>query len=126
MDKISLRSNGSVVADRDIYNHLTNGTQQTMLIVDIEETITNAQIAMLKSFYKEFFDDESCPAQGAKEVHAAFITRLNQEISELRSVKDQWHFEFVKPIEIILPLLSQLAGSVYPALYSKKSKMEDA
>ena len=126
MDKVSLRSNGAIVADRDIYFNLTNGTQQAMLIVDIEETITNAQISMLKNLYKEFFDDESCSAQGAKDVHAAFIERLNKEISELRSVKDQWHFEFVKPIEAILPILSQLAGCVYPALYSKKSKMEDA
>lgn len=125
MDKISLRSNGSIVSDRDIYSNLTNSTQQSMLIVDIEETITNAQISMLKNLYKEFFNDESCSAQGAKDVHAAFITRLNQEIAELRSVKDQWHFEFVKPIEEILPVLSQLAGCVYPALFAKKKQMED-
>ncbi len=126
MDKVSFRSNGSIVADRDLYTNLTNSNQQYVLIIDIEETITNAQIAALKNLYKDFFDDESCSAQGAKDVHSAFVTRLNKEISELRSVKDQWHFEFVKPIDSILPILSQLAGCVYPALYNNKAKMEAA
>lgn len=126
MDKVSFRSNGSIVADRDLYTSLTNSNQQSVLIIDIEETITNGQIATLKDLYKDFFDDESCSVQGAKDVHSAFVTRLNKEITELRSVKDQWHFEFAKPIESILPILSQLAGCVYPALYNNKAKMEDA
>lgn len=126
MDKVLFRSNGSIVADRDLYANMTNSNQQTVLIVDIEETITNSQIAMLKNLYKEFFDDESCSAQGAKDVHSAFVARLNKEITELRSVNDQWHFAFIKPVEKILPILTQLAGSVYPALYGNKAKMEEA
>lgn len=126
MDEISFRSNGSIVADRDLYTILTNSNQQSVLIIDIEETITNGQIATLKNLYKNFFNDESCSAQGAKDVHSAFVTRLNKEITELSSVKDQWHFEFAKPIKSILPILSQLAGCVYPALYNNKAKMEDA
>lgn len=126
MDKISFRSNGSIISDRDLYTNLTNSNQQSLLIIDIEETITNAQIATLKKLYKDFFDDESCSAQGAKDVHSAFITRLNTEISGLRSVKDQWHFEFTKPIDSIIPILTQLSACVYPALYNNKAKMENA
>lgn len=126
MDKISFRSNSSIVTDRDLYNHLTNSNLQSNLIIDIEETITNSQIAALKNCYKEFFDDESCSVQGAKEIHNAFIVRLKEEISKLRSIKDRYKFEFVKPIGDILPILDKLAESVYPALYGNKAKIEEA
>ena len=126
MDKISFRSNGGIVADRDLYTNMTNSNQQAVLIVDIEETITNSQISKLKNLYKDFFEDESCSAQSAKDVHTAFIARLNKEISDLRSIKDLWHFEFVKPMEDIIPLLSNLASCVYPGLYTKTSQIEDA
>ncbi|MBR4647494.1 MAG: BREX system P-loop protein BrxC [Bacteroidales bacterium] len=126
MDKISFRSNGSPVADRDLYFNMTNSNAQTALLVDIEETISASQIAKLKGLYKEFFNDESCAAQSAKEVHQQFITRLDQVISELRSIKDQNNFEFAKPLEQILPEFQQLAGCVYPALYNKTSQIEAA
>ena len=71
MDKISFRSNGAPIADRDLYVAMTNTNQQSVLIVDIEETITNSQISKLKNLYKEFFNDESCAAQSAKDVHTA-------------------------------------------------------
>ena len=126
MDKISFRSNGSPVADRDLYFNMTNSNAQSILLVDIEETISASQIAKLKGLYKEFFNDESCAAQSAKEVHQQFITRLNQVISELRSIKDQNNFEFTKPLEQILPEFQQLAGCVYPALYNKTGQIEAA
>ncbi|MGL5938288.1 MAG: BREX system P-loop protein BrxC, partial [Phocaeicola sp.] len=126
MDKISFQSSGAPVADRDLYVAMTNTNQQSVLIVDIEETITNSQITKLKNLYKEFFNDESCAAQSAKEVHTAFIERLKREIAELRSIKDQFHFEFVKPLDGLLPQLTQLAGTVYPALYTKGKALEDA
>lgn len=126
MDKISFRLNGSPVADRDLYTSLTNTNTQSVLIVDVEETISASQIAKLKSLYKEFFNDESCPAQSAKEVHQQFITRLGQVISDLRSIKNQNDFEFTKPLNQILPEYQQLAGCLYPALYSKTSLIEDA
>lgn len=126
MDKISFRLDGSPVADRDLYFNMTNGNQQSRLIVDIEETITNSQIAELKRLYKEFFDDESCSAQGPKDVHQQFITRLNQTIGELRSIKDQNKFEFTKPLAEIVPEFQALASCVYPALYGKKSQIENA
>ena len=126
MDKISFRLDGSPVADRDLYNCLTNSNQQAKLIVDIEETITNSQVAKLKNLYKDFFNDETCTALSAKDVHQQFINRLHQEISELRSVKDQNNFEFTKPLEEIIPQFQQLAGYHYPALYGKTSQIEDA
>lgn len=126
MDKISFRSNGSPVADRDLYFNMTNSNAQSFLLVDIEETITSIQIAKLKSLYKELFNDESCSAQGAKEVHQQFITRLNQVIGDLRSIKNQNDFVFAKPLAEILPELQTLAGCVYPALYSKTSQIENA
>lgn len=126
MDKISFRSNGSPVADRDLYFNLTNSNAQSMLLVDIEEAISNSQVATLKKLYKDFFYDESCPAQSAKDVHQQFITRLTQVISELRSIKDQNDFEFTKPLGQILPEFQLLAGCVYPALYSKTRQIEDA
>ena len=126
MDKISFRLDGSPVGDRDLYNCLTNSNQQTKLIVDIEETITNSQVAKLKNLYKDFFNDETCTALSAKDVHQQFIDRLNQVISELRSVKDQNNFEFTKPLDEIIPQFQQLAGYHYPALYGKTSQIESA
>ena len=126
MDKISFRSNGSPVADRDLYTNMTNNNLQAVLIVDIEETITPAQVAKLKSLYREFFDDESCSAQSAKDVHQQFIARLNKLIEELRSVKDQNNFEFTKPLAEIIPQFQQIANCVYPSLYSKTKQIEDA
>lgn len=126
MDKISFRSNGSPVADRDLYTNMTNNNLQAVLIVDIEETITPSQVAKLKSLYREFFDDESCSAQSAKDVHQQFIARLNKLIEELRSVKDQNNFEFTKPLAEIIPQFQQIANCVYPSLYSKTKQIEDA
>ena len=126
MDRISFRSNGSPVPDRDLYFNMTNSNAQSMLLVDIEESISASQIAKLKSLYKDFFNDESCSAQSAKDVHQQFITRLNQEIAELRSIKDQNDFEFTKPLGQILIDFQQLANCIYPALYNKTSQIEDA
>ncbi len=126
MDKISFRSNGSPVADRDLYTNMTNSNQQAVLIVDIEETITPSQVAKLKSLYREFFDDESCSAQSAKDVHQQFVARLNKLIEELRNVKDQNNFEFTKPLAEIIPQFQQIANCVYPSLYNKTNQIEDA
>ena len=126
MDKISFRSNGSPVADRELYYNMTNSNQQAVLIVDIEETITPSQVAKLKSLYREFFNDESCSAQSAKDVHQQFINRLNKLIEELRSVKDFNNFEFTKPLAEIIPQFQQIANCVYPSLYGKSSQIEDA
>lgn len=126
MDKVSFRLDGSPVADRDLYNCLTNSNQQAKLIVDIEETITNSQVAKLKNLYKDFFNDETCTALSAKDVHQQFISRLNQVISELRSVRNQNSFEFTKPLDEIIPQFQQLAGYHYPALYGKTSQIESA
>ena len=126
MDRISFRSNGSPVADRDLYNNMTNSNLQAVLIVDIEETITTSQVAILKNLYREFFSDESCSAQSAKDVHQQFINRLKDEITVLRSVRDQNDFEFTKPLEEIIPQFQQIAKSVYPALYNMTSNIEDA
>ena len=126
MDKISFRSNGSIVADKDLYTNITNANQQAVLIVDIEETITNSQVAKLKSLYKDFFEDESCAAQSAKDIHSAFIERISKEIDTLKSITFANRFDFVKPLDEIIPMLEQLKGNVYPGLYNKTAKIEDA
>ena len=126
LDKISFRSNGQPVADRDLYNALTNSTQQSNTIIDIEEAITPAQVAKLKGFYKEFFDDESCTAQSAKDVHTAFVTRMKQEVDDLRSLFDRNRFEFVKPLENVLATLKGFTTMIYPGLYQSNKQLEDA
>lgn len=126
LDKISFRNNGQPVADRDLYNTLTNSMQQANTIVDIEEAITPAQVTKLKGQYKEFFNDESCTAQSAKDVHSAFIERLKRDIEELRSIYDRNRFEFVKPLDAVLVTLKSLSNMVYPGLYQNSKKVEDA
>lgn len=126
LDKISFRNNGQPVADRDLYNTLTNSMQQANTIVDIEEAITPAQVTKLKGQYKEFFNDESCTAQSAKDVHTAFIERLKRDIEELRSIFDRNRFEFVKPLDAVLEKLKSLSNMVYPGLYQNSKKVEDA
>lgn len=126
LDKISFRNNGQPVADRDLYNTLTNSMQQANTIVDIEEAITPAQVTKLKGQYKEFFNDESCTAQSAKDVHTAFIERLKRDIEELRSIYDRNRFEFVKPLDAVLVTLKSLSNMVYPGLYQNSKKVEDA
>ena len=126
LDKISFRNNGQPVADRDLYNTLTNSMQQANTIVDIEEAITPAQVTKLKGQYKEFFNDESCTAQSAKDVHTAFIERLKRDIEELRSIYDRNRFEFVKPLDTVLEKLKSLSNMVYPGLYQNSKKVENA
>lgn len=126
LDKISFRNNGQPVADRDLYNTLTNSMQQANTIVDIEEAITPAQVTKLKGQYKEFFNDESCTAQSAKDVHTAFIERLKRDIEELRSIYDRNRFEFVKPLDTVLGTLKSLSNMVYPGLYQNSKNVEDA
>lgn len=126
LDKISFRNNGQPVADRDLYNTLTNSMQQANTIVDVEEAITPAQVTKLKGQYKEFFNDESCTAQSAKDVHAAFIERLKRDIEGLRSIYDRNRFEFVKPLDAVLSTQESLSGMVYPGLYQNSKKVEAA
>lgn len=126
MDKISFSNNGSLVSDRELYNVLTNATLQANTIVDIEETITASQIAKLRSCYKEFFNDETCTAISAKEVHNAFTERMKREIEELTDIERRNSFEFVKPLEKVILLLRSIASMVYPGLYHNISKLEDA
>lgn len=126
LDKISFRNNGQPVADRDLYNTLTNSMQQANTIVDIEETITPSQVTKLKGLYKEFFNDESCTAQSAKDVHTAFIERLKKDIEDFRSIYDRNHYEFVKPLDDVLTNLKSLSGMVYPGLYQNNKKVENA
>lgn len=126
MDKISFSFNSSPVPDRELYRKMTNSNDQGQLLVDIEETITTSQIAKLKNLYKDFFNDESCTAQSAKEVHQKFIDRLDEVIAELRDVKLQNNFVFAKPLDDIIIEFQQLAGCIYPALYSRTSQIEKA
>ena len=126
MDKISFRYNGAPVADRDIYTALTNSNQQQNTIVDIEETITTSQITKLKNLYKEFFNDESCVAISAKDVHNAFIERMKREVEDLGAIAGRNRFEFVKPLDNVVSLLRFIASMVYPGLYQSTSKLEDA
>lgn len=125
MDKIAFRNNGQPVADRDLYTTLTNSVQQAGTIVDIEEAVTPAQVTKLKNQYKEFFDDESCTAQSAKDVHTAFIERLNRDIDELRSVADRNRYDFVKPMQPVIDKLRTLAALIYPGLYQNAKKAEE-
>ena len=125
-DKISFRNNGQPVTDRDLYNTLTNSMQQANTIVDIEEAITPYQVTKLKGLYKEFFNDESCTVQSAKDVHTAFIERLKRDIEELRSIYDRNSYEFIKPLGDVLTTLNSLSIMVYPGLYQNSKKVEDA
>ena len=126
MDKISFRYNGAPVADRDIYTALTNSNQQQNTIVDIEETITTSQITKLKALYKEFFNDESCVAISAKDVHNAFIERMKREVEDLGAIAGRNRFEFVKPLDNVVLSFRSIASMVYPGLYQSTSKLEDA
>lgn len=126
MDKISFRYNGAPVADRDIYTTLTNSNQQQNTIIDIEETIATSQISKLKSLYKEFFNDESCVAISAKDVHTAFTERMKREVEELTDIAARNSFEFVKPLDMVISSLRSIASMVYPGLYQSTSKLEDA
>lgn len=126
MDKVSFRYNGAPVADRDIYTALTNSNQQQNTIVDIEETITTSQITKLKGLYKEFFNDESCVAISAKDVHNAFIERMKREVDDLSAIAGRNRFEFVKPLDNIVSSLRSIASMAYPGLYQNISKLEDA
>ena len=126
LDKISFRNNGQPVTDRDLYNTLTNSMQQANTIVDIEEAITPYQVTKLKGLYKEFFNDESCTVQSAKDVHTAFIERLKRDIEELRSIYDRNSYEFIKPLGDVLTTFNSLSIMVYPGLYQNSKKVEDA
>ena len=126
MEKISFRYNGAPVADRDIYTALTNSNQQQNTIVDIEETITTSQITKLKGLYKEFFNDESCVAISAKDVHNAFIERMKREVEDLGAIAGCNRFEFVKPLDNVVSSLRSIASMVYPGLYQSISKLGNA
>ena len=126
LDKISFRCNGQPVADRDLYTALTNSMQQAITLVDIEEAITPAQVNQLKGLYKKFFNDESCTAQSAKDVHIAFIERLKKDIEDFRSISDRNRFAFVKGLDEVMDSLRGLSTMIYPGLYQNKKKLEGA
>lgn len=126
LDKVSFRNGGSVVEERDLYTQLTNSNSRQTLIVDVEEVISANQIAGLKNQYRDLFDDESCLAQGAKDVHTAFINRLNDEIRKIREVASENRYEFTKPLTEVISHLSDLSRLAFPGLYSKKNEIENA
>ena len=125
MDKISFRNNGAPVADKDLYNTLVNTTQQQNTIVDIEETIMPSQVTKLKSLYKGFFNDESCVAISAKDVHHAFVERMKKEVEKLHTITRVHRFEFTKPLDKVVDSLRSLTSMLYPGLYLNTKQIED-
>lgn len=126
LDKVSFRNGGNLIEERDLYFQLTNSNSRQTLIVDVEEVISANQIAALKNQYRDLFDDESCLAQGAKDVHTAFIKRLNDEIIKLRTIASENKYEFTKPLADVVSAYNELAHLVYPGLYGKKEEIENA
>lgn len=124
-DKISFWYNTSLVEEKDLYRALTNSSIRQSVIVNVEETIPNSKVSKLKSLYRELFDDETCTAQGAKEVHKAFIERLNKEIQKIKVIGNSHRFEFTKSLAPIISQMESLSRLVYPALYSKENEIED-
>ena len=80
----------------------------------------------MKGLYKEFFNDESCVAISAKDVHNVFIERMKREVEDLGAIAGRNRFEFVKPLDNVVSSLRSIASMVYPGLYQSISKLEDA
>ena len=126
MDKVSFTSDGSRIEARDLYYHLTNSNRQANLIVDIEESITPSQIIKLKNLYKDTFNDEVCRFQSAKDVHQAFLDRLNQEIQKLRELRDSNRYPFASALNDIISGMERYSRVAYPTLYVKFKDVDDA
>lgn len=126
MDKVSFTSDGSRIEARDLYYHLTNSNRQANLIVDIEESITPSQITKLKNLYKDTFNDEVCRFQSAKDVHQAFLDRLNQEIQKLRELRDGNRYPFATALDDIISGMERYSRVAYPTLYVKFKDVDDA
>lgn len=125
MDKVSFHCNGQAVADRNLYFQLTNGTQQQQTLVDVEESISNAQMTKLKNAYTELFDNASCPGISAKDAHNAFIQKLNEEGSALRKIALEHDFAFTAPLKPITDQMTKWAGLAYPGLFKRIAEIED-
>lgn len=126
MDKVSFTSDGSRIEARYLYYHLTNSNRQANLIVDIEESITPSQITKLKNLYKDTFNDEVCRFQSAKDVHQAFLDRLNQEIQKLRELRDGNRYPFATALDDIISGMERYSRVAYPTLYVKFKDVDDA
>lgn len=126
MDKVSFTSDGSRIEARYLYYHLTNSNRQANLIVDIEESITPSQITKLKNLYKDTFNDEVCRFQSAKDVHQAFLDRLNQEIQKLRELRDSNRYPFATALDDIISGMERYSRVAYPTLYVKFKDVDDA
>lgn len=126
MDKVSFISDGSRIEARDLYYHLTNSNRQANLIVDVEESITPSQITKLKNLYKDTFNDEVCRFQSAKDVHQAFLDRLNQEIQKLRELRDSNRYPFATALSDIISGMERYSRVAYPTLYVKFKDVDDA
>lgn len=126
MDKVSFTADGSRIEARDLYYHLTNSNRQANLIVDVEESITPSQITMLKNLYKDTFNDEVCRFQSAKDVHQAFLDRLNQEIQKLRELRDSNRYPFSSALNDIISGMERYSRVAYPTLYVKFKDVDDA
>lgn len=126
MDKVSFTADGSRIEARDLYYHLTNSNRQANLIVDVEESITPSQITKLKNLYKDTFNDEVCRFQSAKDVHQAFLDRLNQEIQKLRELRDSNRYPFASALNDIISGMERYSRVAYPTLYVKFKDVDDA
>lgn len=126
MDKVSFTADGSRIEARDLYYHLTNSNRQANLIVDVEESITPSQITKLKNLYKDTFNDEVCRFQSAKDVHQAFLDRLNQEIQKLRELRDGNRYPFASALNDIISGMERYSRVAYPTLYVKFKDVDDA
>lgn len=126
MDKVSFTADGSRIEARDLYYHLTNSNRQANLIVDVEESITPSQITKLKNLYKDTFNDEVCRFQSAKDVHQAFLDRLNQEIQKLRELRDRNRYPFASALNDIISGMERYSRVAYPTLYVKFKDVDDA
>lgn len=124
LDKVSFRLDGAIVTEQNMYYCLTNSRQQASVVVDVEETITNAQINKLKNLYSEFFEDSSCQAQSAKDVHERFKKKLGDETSRLMRI-ELTGYKFAEPLDDAVKELRKLSDLDYPALYHKTKELEN-
>lgn len=123
-DKISFRLDGAVVTEQNMYYCLTNSRQQAAVVVDIEETITNAQISRLKDLYRELFEDESCAAHSAKDVHEQFKKRMEEEAARLMKI-ELTPYKFASQLHEPVQKLRAFVALDYPAYYHKTRELQD-
>ncbi len=123
--KIVIRKFSNIQTAKDLSAILTNRNEQANLKIELEESISTAEVKKLKDWHNDFFH-EGNSGRDAKEVHQKFGERIAKKKEALKDILNHRNkFSFVAELDELMKLVDELQNREFPFYYKNYSKYAD-